>query len=81
MKNGKTKLPYHSRMAIRHFLASKGNAIPRGFDILYGLSGEKESYGKYAHVKLTEDQITTIARAKFCYFLFFAKIRGSRKRD
>lgn len=59
-KYKKTKIPYHFRMAIRHFLASKEIVIPRGFGSLYGLSGEKESYGKYSHVKLSEDQIRQI---------------------
>jgi len=51
------KVPRHIIMAIRHFLASKGIVIPRGFGGQYGLSGEKTSYGKYAHVKLSDEQI------------------------
>jgi len=54
------KVMEHIRMAIRHFLASKGIVIPRGFGAQYGLSGEKESYGKYAYIKLSEDKIDEI---------------------
>ena len=32
-------------------------ALPRGFGAQYGLSGEKVSYGKYAHIKLSNEQI------------------------
>jgi len=60
IKHKKTKLPYHLRMALRHFLASKSIIIPRGFGGQYGLSGEKESYGKYSHIKLSEDHIMHI---------------------
>ena len=59
-KYRKAKLPQHFRMAIRHFLSSKGIVIPRGFGSQYGLSGEKESYGKYSHIKLSEVQIKQI---------------------
>ena len=57
----KTQLPRHIRQAIRHFLmVAKGISIPRGFGGQYGLSGEKDSYGKYAHVRLSEEQIKRI---------------------
>jgi len=57
----KTQLPRHIRQAIRHFLMVAQNInIPRGFGGQYGLSGEKESYGKYAHIRLSEQQIRQI---------------------
>jgi len=56
-KYNATSAPKRARMAIRHFLASKNMALPRGFGAQYGLSGEKISYGKYAHIKLSEEQI------------------------
>ena len=56
----KLKLPYNLRMAIRSFLASRSIVIPRGFGAQYGISGEKNCYGKYAHVKLSDDQIDDI---------------------
>jgi len=51
------KVPRHFRQAIRSFLASKNIAIPRGMGSQFGLGGEKESYGQYAHIKLTDAQI------------------------
>jgi len=51
------KLPPKLRLSIRSFLASKNIAIPRGMGSQFGLGGEKESYGKYAHIKLTDAQI------------------------
>lgn len=56
----KLKVAYNLRMAIRHFLACKRIVIPRGFGGQYGLSGEKDSYGKYAYIKLSEDRINEI---------------------
>jgi len=57
----KTKLPRNIIMAIRHFLmVAKNVHIPRGFGAQYGLSGEKTSYGKYAHIRLSEEQIRQI---------------------
>ena len=51
------KLPPQLRLSIRSFLASKNIAIPRGMGSQFGLGGEKESYGLYAHIKLTDAQI------------------------
>jgi len=51
------KLPRQFRMAMRSFLASRGMAIPRGAGSQYGVSGEKDSYGEYGHIKLSDDQI------------------------
>ena len=57
----KKKLPRHIRAAIRHFLmVAKGINIPRGFGDLYGLSGEKEGYGNFKFVRLTEDEIEKV---------------------
>jgi len=57
----KKKLPAHIRRAIRHFLmVAKKINIPRGFGDIYGLSGEKSSYGEYRFVRLTEEQIEKI---------------------
>jgi len=50
----------HYIMAIRHFLMCNGIAIPRGLGGQYGLSGEKQSYGRYAHIKLSDDQINQV---------------------
>jgi len=51
----------HVIMAIRHFLmVAKEIHIPRGMGAMYGLSGEKVSYGKYAHIRLSEDEINAI---------------------
>jgi len=52
-------VPRQIRMAIRHFLASKGIAIQRGMGAQFGLSGEKQNYGKYGHIKLSDDEIET----------------------
>jgi len=55
------KLPRHLRSAIRHFLmVAKKINIPRGFGDIYGLSGEKDSYGDYKFVRLTEEQIEKV---------------------
>ena len=57
----KKKLPYHIRRAIRHFLiVAKEINIPRGYGHIYGLSGEKSSYGEYRFVRLTEEQIEKV---------------------
>lgn len=57
----KTKIPQHISRAIRSFLmVAKGINIPRGMGGQYGLSGEKDSYGKHAHVRLSESQISQI---------------------
>ena len=54
-------LDYTRRMGIRHFLqVGKEINIPRNFGKIYGLSGEKVSYGKYSHVKLSKEQIDKI---------------------
>ncbi|MFZ7138787.1 MAG: hypothetical protein ACOWW1_10280 [archaeon] len=59
----KKKVKYGLRMAIRHFLqVAREINIPRGFGGVYGLSGEKQSYGKYAHVKMTDSQIDTVRK-------------------
>jgi len=52
------KVPRHLRMAIRHFLMyAKNISLPRGFGDAYGISGKKDSYGKYAHIRLSDEQI------------------------
>lgn len=51
------KVPYHVRMAVRHFLMSKGINIPRGMGDAYGLSGEKQNYGEYSHILLKDEEI------------------------
>jgi len=56
----KKKLSHQLRLGIRSFFASKNIAIPRGFGQQLGLGGEKESFGKYGHIKLSDDQIDQI---------------------
>ena len=56
------KVPRHIRSAIRHFLmVARGVNIPRGFGDIYGLSGEKESYGEYKFVRMNEEQIEKVS--------------------
>ncbi|RLF35406.1 MAG: hypothetical protein DRN03_05260 [Thermoplasmata archaeon] len=55
------KVPERFRKAIRHFLMNaKGIPLPRGMGKSYGLGGEKDSYGKYSHIRLNEEQIKAI---------------------
>jgi len=55
------KLPQGLSLAIRHFLmVAKGIHIPRGFGAQYGLSGEKDSYGKYKFVRLHNGQFQKV---------------------
>lgn len=57
----KIEVPNHIRLAIRHFLqVAQGIHIPRGFGGQYGLSGDKGKIGKYAHVRLSEEEIASI---------------------
>jgi len=57
----KKKVPRHIRQAIRHFLMTAKNInIPRGFGGQYGLSGEKDNFGVYRFVRLTEEQIEKV---------------------
>lgn len=58
-----TAAPKIAIMAIRSFLASRGQAIPRGFGAQYGLSGEKIGYGKHKFIRLDDDQIETVRAA------------------
>jgi len=52
---------HHYIMAIRHFLQiGKDIVIPRGLGGAYGLSGAKQSYGKYSHVRMSEEQIEKV---------------------
>lgn len=55
-----TSAPKHFIMAIRNFLASRGQAIPRGFGAQYGLSGEKIGYGKHKFVKADNEEIEAV---------------------
>ena len=58
-----TKVPRHLRMAIRHFLQyAKGIPLPRGYGDKFGLSGKKDSYGRYGHVKLSDEQIERLLK-------------------
>jgi len=53
-----TKVPRHLRMAIRHFLQyGKGISLPRGYGDAFGISGKKDSYGRHAHIRLSDEQI------------------------
>lgn len=55
------RIPRHQRQALRHFLmVAKNVHIPRGFGSLYGLSGEKENFGAYKFIRLTDQQIAKI---------------------
>jgi len=57
------KVPRHLRMAIRHFLQyAKGISLPRGLGDAYGISGKKDSYGRHAHVKLSDQQIEELLK-------------------
>jgi len=56
-KFGKEKVNKYYRMAIRHFLMSKGIAIQKGMGKAAGLSVEKEHFGDYAHIKLSDEEI------------------------
>lgn len=60
-KYNKKKITQHLSLAIRHFLmVAKGINIPRGFGSQYGLSGEKDSYGKYKFVRLLNGQFNAV---------------------
>jgi hypothetical protein len=57
----KEKFPEVIRKSIRHFLmVAKGIHIERGFGAQIGLSGEKESYGKYKYVRIQNGQFDKV---------------------
>jgi len=49
------------RLAIRNYLMSRGFNIPRGMGKSIGLSGEKGNISKYAHIKLSDEEIEKVA--------------------
>ena len=52
------RVPKHIRTAIRHFLIyGKGVSLGRGEGDAYGISGEKDNFGSYAHIKLNDEEI------------------------
>lgn len=52
------RVPKHFRTSIRHFLIyGKGVSLGRGEGDAYGISGEKDNFGDYAHIKLNDEEI------------------------